>query len=86
MKVVVNGQSSIAHNINDGVPRGSLLGPTRSLLYINDLPNNLLQCLGNTDDTTVYKNLDDENLAADLMSVLTVVNMRRSDHQNHHQP
>ena len=39
LKVVVNGQSSDAQPINAGV----LLGPTLFLIFINDLPNDIIR-------------------------------------------
>lgn len=45
LKVVVNGQVSEAYEINAGIPQVSLLGPILGLLYINDLPKNILRLL-----------------------------------------
>ena len=53
---VVDGYTSSAKEIVCGVPQGSILGPLMFLLYINDLP----ECLINTtpgmyaDDTQIY--------------------------------
>jgi hypothetical protein len=73
LKVVVNGQSSEAQNINAGVPQGSLLGPTLFLVFISDLHNNIVSSVNvYPDDTTVYdqtsKTFEDPKLASNLSS------------------
>ena len=57
MKVVVNGQSSDVHLINAGVQQGSVLGPTLFLLFINDLPDEVLKSFIDifADDTTDHR-------------------------------
>ena len=54
LQVVLDWKSSQEYPVNTGVPQGSILGPTLFLLYINDLPDDVI-C--NTaiyaDDTTL---------------------------------
>mgnify|MGYP003323128865 FL=1 len=58
LKVVLDGQSSPLFCINAGVPQGSVLGPTLFLVFINDLPDEVLSRIGiYADDTTLYSSL-----------------------------
>ena len=59
LRVVLDGKSSQEYPVNAGVPQGSILGPTLLLLYINDLPDDVICNIAiYADDTTLYSNSD----------------------------
>ena len=59
LRVVVDGKSSQEYPVNAGVPQFSILGPTLSLLYINDLPDDVICDIAiYADDTTLYSKCD----------------------------
>ena len=68
LQVVLDGKSSQEYPVNTDVPEGSFLGRTLFLLYINDLPNDVI-CNNAiyTDDTTLYSKCD---LASNLWQQL----------------
>ena len=57
LRVVLDGKSSQEYPVNAGVPQGSILGPTIFLLYINDVPDNVICDIAiYADDTTLCGN------------------------------
>ena len=53
--MVLDGKSSQEYTVNVGVPQGSILGPTFFLIYINDLPDNVICDIAiYPDNTTLY--------------------------------
>ena len=56
LQAVFDGTSSQEHAV---LPKGSILGPTPSLLYINDLPDDVICDIAIcADDTTFYYKCD----------------------------
>ena len=57
--MVLDGKSSQEYRVNAGVSQGSILGPTLFLLYINDLPDDVICDIAiYVDDTTLYSECD----------------------------
>ena len=75
--MVLDGKSSQEYTVNAAVPPGSILGPTLSLLYINDLPDDVIcDSAIYTDDTTLYSKCDQ---VADLWHQLELASELESD-------
>ena len=66
--MVLDGKSSQEYPVNAGTPQGFIVGTTYFLLYINDLPDNVICNIAiYADDTTLYSKCDQaSSLAASL--------------------
>ena len=64
----MDGNALQEYSVNGGVPQGFILGFTLFLLYINDLPEDVICNIAiYDDDTTLYSNCDQ---ASDLWQQL----------------
>ena len=70
-QVNVNGTNSEWANITSGIPQGSVLGPILFVLYINDLPENIVSNVYMfADDTKVFKTITSPNAQHTLQNDL----------------
>ena len=75
--MVLDGKSSQQYPVNVGVPQGSIFGHTLFLLYINDLPDDVICDIAiYADDTTLYSKCDQ---ASDLWQQLELASELESD-------
>ena len=77
LQVVLEGNSAEKYPVNAGIPKGSILGPTLLLLYINDFPDDVIcNIVIYADDTTLYSKCDQ---ASDLWQQLELTSELKSD-------
>ena len=75
--MVLDSKSLQEYPVNAGVPQGSIFGPVSFLLYINNLPDDVICDIGiYTDDTTLYSKCDQ---ASDLWQQLELASDFQSD-------
>ena len=57
--MILNGKSSQEYSVNAGVPQGFILGPTLFVIYINDLPSDVICIIAiYAYDTLLYSKCD----------------------------
>ena len=57
--MILDGKSSQEYPVNAGFPLRSIIGPTLFVLYINDLPDDVICNIAiHADDTTLYSKCD----------------------------
>ena len=77
LRVVLDGKSSQEHAVNAGAPQSSILSPTLFLLYINNLPDDIICDIAiYADDTTLYSKCDQPS---DLWQQLQLASQFESD-------
>ena len=60
LQVFLDGKSSQEYPVNSELPKGSILGPTLFLLYINDLADDVINIAIYANDTNVHSESDQE--------------------------
>ena len=80
LRVVLDGKSSQEYPVNAGIPQGSILCRTLFLLYINDLPDDVICDIAiYADDTTLYSKCDQ---ASDLWQQFELASELESELRN----
>ena len=74
MKVSVGGSESRWAPVTSGVPQGSVLGPLLYLMYVNDLPSWMMNCMAMfADDSKLWRRIRSEEDARSLQRDLDMV-------------
>ena len=80
LQVILDGKSSQGHPVNAGLPQEYILGPTLFLLYINDLPDDVICNIAvYADDTTLCSKC---NQTSDLWQQLELASELEPDLRN----
>ena len=75
--MILDGKSSQEYPVNAGFPLGSIIGPTLFVLYINDLPDDVICNIAiHADDTILFSKCDQ---APDLWQQLQLASELESD-------
>ena len=76
LRVVLDGKSSQEYSVNARVPQGSILGLTLFLLYINDLPGDVICDVAiYADDTTLYSKCDQRLICGNSLNWFLNLNL-----------
>ena len=80
LQVILDGKSSEEYPVNAGVPQGFILSPTLFLLYINDLPDDVICDIAIYADYTSLNSKCDQ--ASELWQQLELASELKSDLQD----
>ena len=76
LQMVLDGKPSQEYLVNAGICQGSILGPTLFLLYINDLPDDVICDIAiYAGDTTLYSKRDQHLICGNKLNWLLNLNL-----------
>ena len=74
--MVLDRKSSQEYPVNARVLQGSILGPTLFLIYINELPNDVICDIAiYSDETTLYSKCDQSLICGNFLNWLLNLNL-----------